>query len=73
LYIRNVTTAASSLVGTFSVNGSSGTVTLDFKYSGLDINIGSSDDFAVEFRTPATYGTAPANTAWRATLFCREN
>lgn len=68
-YVRNVTGASSSAVGTFKTNHAS-TKVQGYTYTGLNIPISGTDLFCAEFRTPA-FGTNPSSIVIRANLICK--
>jgi hypothetical protein len=68
-YIRNVTTSTSTLMGTFTTNGSS-TVVISTTLTGLSINVDAAHTFCFEWRTPA-WATNPVSTSCRVYLICK--
>lgn len=68
-YIRNVTTSTSTLMGTFTTNGSS-TVVISTTLTGLSINVDAAHTFCFEWRTPA-WVTNPTATSCRVYLICK--
>jgi len=59
IYLRNVTTATDTSIGTFTSNFGTST-TLKQLFSGLSIAVNTTDDYTIKISTPA-FATNPAN------------
>ncbi len=59
IYLRNVTTATDTSIGTFTSNFGTST-TLKQLFSGLSIAVNTTDDYTIKITTPA-FATNPAN------------
>jgi hypothetical protein len=59
IYLRNVTTATDTSIGTFTSNFGAST-TLKQLFSGLSISVNATDDYTIKITTP-TWVTNPAN------------
>jgi hypothetical protein len=68
-YLRNVTTATSSLIGNFQTNGSTTNV-IATTITGLSIDVGAAEDFIFQFDTPA-YAVNPIGMTTRVLLICK--
>jgi len=65
LYFRNITTATSTLIGTFQTNAST---FLKFDFTSININIPANNLWCIEIRTP-TWATNPTSQSFRITSF----
>ncbi len=66
LYLRNITTSTSTLMGTFKTNGNLAYTSI----TGLAISCNTTDEYCLEMRSP-TWATNPANLRLTASLFLR--
>ena len=66
LYLRNITTSTSTLMGTFKTNGNLAYTSI----TGLTISCNTTDEYCLEMRSP-TWATNPANLRLTASLFLR--
>lgn len=66
LYLRNITTSTSTLMGTFKTNGNIAYTSI----TGLAISCNTTDEYCLEMRSP-TWATNPANLRLTASLFLR--
>ena len=66
LYLRNITTSTSTLMGTFKTNGNIAYTSI----TGLTISCNTTDEYCLEMRSP-TWATNPANLRLTASLFLR--
>lgn len=66
LYLRNITAATSTLMGTFKTNGNIAYTSI----TGLAISCNTTDEYCLEMRSP-TWATNPANLRLTASLFLR--
>ena len=66
LYLRNITTSTSTLMGTFKTNGNIAYTSI----TGLAISCNTTDEYCLEMRSP-TWATNPTNLRLTASLFLR--
>lgn len=66
LYLRNITTSTSTLMGTFKTNGNLAYTSI----TGLAISCNTTDEYCLEMRSP-TWATNPLNLRLTASLFLR--
>jgi hypothetical protein len=66
LYLRNITAATSTLMGTFKTNGSIAYTSI----TGLTISCNTTDEYCLEMRSP-TWATNPVSLRLTASLFLR--
>ena len=66
LYLRNITTSTSTLMGTFKTNGNLAYTSI----TGLAISCNTTDEYCLEMRSP-TWATNPVNLRLTASLFLR--
>lgn len=66
--LRNITTSTSSIIGTFTSNGTTA-ITRSFSYTGLNISVSAGNSIAAEVVCPL-WATNPTSTRWYLTLYC---